>query len=257
MIRNFGKSLVLLLAVTLLAATQGRAATTLLSQDFEGLTLQDSTSPTEIAAPGVWTDVPPSGWTRDNDSTPIGNPVEFQGWTFVDKAWWIETAGDQDRSTFTAGQGVVAVTDPDEYDDGTDIDTGLFNAYLSTPEIDLTGIQAGSVNVSFDSSFRAEVTQIGVLDVSFDGGATYSNVLTYDSAALVDGDTYNLAVSEAISNPEGGSMLLRFGMIQASNDWWWAVDNVNVTGELVPEPSSMLLASLMGLALVAKSRRRR
>lgn len=254
--QNYFKFLAASLAVTLMfVAGAVNAAETLLSENFDGLTLKDSTSPTEQNDSGVWTDEAPVGWVRDNADTPIGDPVEFQGWTFLNKDWWIATAGDQDRSTFTAGSGVVAVADPDEYDDGTDIDTGLMNVFLSTPSIDLTGIAASSVTLNFDSSFRAEVTQIGVLEASIDGGA-FQNILTYDSSQLNDGETYNEAVSLPISNNEGGSVVFRWGMTQASNDWWWAIDNVQVTGELVPEPSSAVLALGMGLALVARRRRR-
>ena len=35
--------------------------------------------------------------------------TEWAGWSFADKAWWTETAEDQDRSTFTLGSGTVAV----------------------------------------------------------------------------------------------------------------------------------------------------
>lgn len=232
------------------------ATETLLSEDFEGLALKDAVSSSETAAPAVWTEVPPTGWTRDNTDTPIGDPVEFQGWTFLNKDWWISTAGDQNRSTFTAGSGTVAVADPDEYDDITDIDTARFNVFLQTPAVDLTGIQANSVKLSFDSNFRSEVTQIGVLEVSYDGGANYSNVLTYDSAVIGDGTVVNELVDLSLANPEGGSLLVRWGMTQASNDWWWAIDNVSITGQLVPEPSSVLLASFLGLTLLAGRRRK-
>jgi hypothetical protein len=123
--------------------------------------------------------------------------------------------------------------------------------------VDLTGVLPNSVHVAFDSIFRAEPTQVAVLDVSFDGGATYTNLLRYSSPPLGDGDTLNEALDIAVNNPSGGSMSLRWGLIEGSNDWWWAIDNVNVTGELVPEPSSFLLASLMGLGLVSAGRRRR
>lgn len=257
MLKKFWNRAALAAVVTVLSVSQAAVAqTTLLSEDFEGLSLMDATSPTETAAPGVWTNVPPAGWNRDNTTTPLGNPVEFQGWTFLNKEWWIGSAGDQDRSSFTAGQGVVAVADPDEYDDGTDIDTGNFDVFLSTPAINLSGVAANTVRVKFDSNFRAEVTQIGQLDVSFDG-TNYSNILEYDSNVLVDGQTYNDAVDIAVNNPTGGSMWLRWGLIEGSNDWWWAVDNINVSGRQVPEPASFTLVTLAGLTLLGFRRRTR
>lgn len=236
-------------------ASNAQAQITLLSEDFEGVKLKDSSSPTEVAAPAVWTEVPPTGWNRDNSTTPIGSPVEFQGWTFMKKDWWSQTAGDQQRSTFAAGQGVVAVADADEYDDGTDIDTAKFNVFLETPSIDLAGVAASTVNIKFDSSFRAEPTQIGKLYVSFDDGANYSEIFQYDSNVLEDGLTINEMVNVTANNPSSGKMKVRWGLVEGSNDWWWAIDNVSITARQIPEPSSLSLLGLVGLGLL-KSRRR-
>ena len=45
-----------------------------------------------------------------------------------------------------------------------------------------------------------------------------------------------------------------FGLFDAGNDWWWAIDNIEVNG--VPEPSSLALG-LMGLLLGFGRLRRR
>jgi hypothetical protein len=50
-------------------------------------------------------------------------------------------------------------------------------------------------------------------------------------------------------------MYVRFGNTRGGNNWWWAVDNLSITAQAVPEPSSFVLASLMGLGLL-KARRR-
>jgi hypothetical protein len=50
-------------------------------------------------------------------------------------------------------------------------------------------------------------------------------------------------------------MRFRFGMNNASNDWWWAVDNIVVTGDTtIPEPSVGLLLAMA--PLFGMSRRR-
>ena len=150
-------------------ASNAQAQITLLSEDFEGVQLKDASSPTEQAAPAAWTEVPPAGWNRDNSTTPIGSPVEFQGWTFMKKDYWSTTAGDQQRSTFAAGQGVVAVADADEYDDGTNIDDMLYNVFLETPSNPLTEIadiraltataHARGVLVAVDNCFCTPILQ--------------------------------------------------------------------------------------------------
>lgn len=50
---------------------------------------------------------------------------------------------------------------------------------LSSPVVSLDGVPANSVVVSFVSSFRYEDSQAGLLDVSYDGGTTYSSLRAY------------------------------------------------------------------------------
>ncbi|MEJ2704562.1 MAG: hypothetical protein P8Z79_19180, partial [Sedimentisphaerales bacterium] len=135
-------------------------------EDFEELTLGES--PEE--SPGtedVWTDTPPDGWTIDDSGVPgIGDPAvdgvtDWAGWAFTDKEWWTGAAGDQRRSEFTLGQGTVAVADPDEWDDSTHPDgynvaADPYDTWMSTAPIDISGVEAGSVQLTFDSSWRPE-----------------------------------------------------------------------------------------------------
>lgn len=172
------------------------------------------------------------GWTEDKTSTPADGPVEFYGFTFHDKDAWIGTAGDQSRSSFTKGSGVVVVADADEYDDLGDIGDNLFNVFLMTPELPLDGT-SGDVAINFDSSFRPYDTMTGLVDVSFDSGASWDNLLTlvksdpdFPNSSL---DRIDEAVALTVANPGSGSVQVRFGMTEAGNDWWWAFDNVAVS----------------------------
>jgi hypothetical protein len=123
----------------------------------------------------------------------------------------------------------------------------LYNVNILTPLISLNGVTANSVKIAFESSFKAEPTEIATLDVTFDG-ATFTNLLTYDGSLLPLDALFNDPVSIDVNNPSSGTMRFRFGMNNASNDWWWAVDNVVITGT-VPEPSAtiLILLSLAGL----------
>ena len=76
---------------------------------------------------------------------------EFDGWTFVDPVWWNQSAGGQNRSLFAKASGVIAVADPDEFDDLSD---SKFNAALITPSIDVSKVEANSLILKFDSSWR-------------------------------------------------------------------------------------------------------
>lgn len=179
-----------------------------------------------------WTDELPDGWERDNTDTPDGGPIEFFGFNVFDKNSWIATAGDQGRSNFTLGTGNVMVMDPDEYDDLGDVDPDQINVFLTSPEISLEGQAANSVQLEFDSSFRPYPTMVGTVDVSFDGGSSWDNLLTLTDDT-VEGGTSSMARANVrevlpISNPAGGTAMIRFAMTDAGNDWWWAFDNVTL-----------------------------
>jgi hypothetical protein len=232
------------------------SAEVLFSENFNDLVLKEAVSDLEVLDFGeVWTDVPPEGWVRDNDDTPMPDPDdpavgpdEFYGFSFVDWEWWIATAGDQERSFFTNGDGVIMVADPDEYDDlakvdGRDLDEGggvgfedAMNVFITTPAISLNGFDRSTAQISFDSSFRPYDFMTGLLDVSFNNGDTWNNLLTLDLDAF-DGVNSSLdRVDETIELNLGApanaaSAMFRFGLIHAGNDWWWAIDNIDVTAD--------------------------
>lgn len=218
--------------------------TTVYTEDFEDLSLTPFVSETESGGDGTdFTTAPPAGWSQDNSTTPTGGPVEFFGWTFLDKNSWTTSAGDQRRSEFTKGLGTVMVADPDEYDDGaTGIDPDLYNAFISTPDIDLSAIEAGSAALTFDSSWRPEDNQKANLTVSFDGGEAIE-LFQWTSDPSDPNFKADNSVNESLTidldNPErASSMVLNFGVFEAGNDWWWAVDNLVVQGNASDDAAS-------------------
>jgi hypothetical protein len=232
------------------------SADVLFSEDFNNLELREAVSDLEVLDMGeVWTDVPPAGWVRDNDDTPLPDPDdpavgpdEFYGFTFVDWEWWVQTAEDQERSFFTSGDGVIMVADPDEYDDlpkvdGRDLDEGggvgfadAMNVFITTPPISLNGYDRSTAQLSFDNSFRPYDLMTGLVDVSFNNGDTWENLLTLDTDSFADGNSSLERVDERVEldlgAPESAAnVMFRFGLINAGNDWWWAVDNIQVTAD--------------------------
>lgn len=241
-------------------------ADTLLFEDFEGFALKSYVSPTETTA-GVskgdgtdWTDELPAGWTADFHSTPVGSPIEFQGWRIHDVDSWVATEGNQDRNTWTHGgvgaHGSVLLVDPDAYDDGTNIDTSLFNASITTPAIDLSTVAAGTGVLKLDSFFRNEVESDLYIDVSYDGGANYTNIWKIESDDLGDGAVFDDQLSFPLNNPSAGSLVVKFSLLEGSNDWWWAIDNVAIEGRVVPEPSTIALGGIALFGLVVAARRK-
>jgi len=229
------------------------------SEDFEDAVLMDSVDE-EIEASEVWTDMFP-GWVFDDetvqnsDGTEMGVPgagdpendgvTEWAGWALADGAWWTTTAGDQDRSLFVdPGQGgkavgVIAVADPDEWDD-LPHEPGTYNASLSTV-IDVSAVTTDTLTVKFDSSWRPEDNQKARFEYSYDGGDPTVAFL-WTSIFSCEDDTFkadapNETLEIVIPIPAGASELtLDWIMFDAGNDWWWAFDNLEVIegGELPP-----------------------
>jgi len=220
--------------------------TVLFTEDFEGLELGPNVDEA-VAGDAVWTDTPPEGWIVDESGIPgIGmdetdGVTEWAGWAFADKAWWIEAAGDQDRSLFELGSGIVAVADPDEWDDDErmpiPIDVDPYDTWLTTPEIVISGSEVGTLQLKFDSSWRPEFDdnyhQTANITASFDGGDPVVVMLWESDEASENFHPYatNETVIVNLNNPAGARRLvLTFGLFDAGNDWWWAIDNLEVSG---------------------------
>lgn len=237
-------------------------------EDFEstelGPNLDEGRAPPEFVGETatVWTDVPPAGWVIDDSGVPgvdLDDPAndgvtEWAGWSFANKDWWVLVAGDQSRSLFTSGEGGVLIADPDEWDDQqhpSSADNGWYQTTIDTPSIPLDDIEAGDeLIVQFDSSWRPEFDdnyrQSGRLVAKFSNGEE-SELFEWRSAegnvteeflggsdevanTYANGDKINDEdLAFLLTVPEGAeSFVLQFEMFDAGNDWWWAIDNLEV-----------------------------
>jgi hypothetical protein len=208
----------------------------LMFEDFESVPLGPNVDEA-LAGTNVWSGTPPTGWAVDDSGVPgVGNPTqgvtEWEGWAIANRAWWVQAAGDQNRSQFTRGVGAVAVADPDEWDDlGSPASIGPYNAALITPQISLAEMEAGSLSLSFDSSWRPEGLQRARITASYDGQAPVT-VMQWDSFAgpTFKPDATNERVELNLANPAGAQTVqIQFQMLDARNNWWWAIDNVEVS----------------------------
>lgn len=258
-------SLFLVLFSFMIAPVVGQ--TMIFWEDFDGLPRKDSVDELDGAGaliPDAWSEDAPAGWAIDNVGgwtsgiTEVGGVrqsdgvgvTEWEGWSFADLTFWDAVAG-QDRAMFTNGTGLVAVADGDEWDDiGDPAPANLMDTTLSTPAIDISGFS--DVTLEFDSSWRSEEPQEGTVSYALDGGADVE-LLHYVGGTTPD--LLNEHVSFDIATGGASNMTVKWRYFNADNDWWYAVDNVHVTG--VPEPVSwplMLLGSLLGVAGVSRRR---
>ncbi len=227
----------------------------------------------------VWTRTPPTGWAVDDSQMPgFGTPeyaandgrTEWAGWAFADVRWW-PTVDNQRRVEFLNATGAAAIADNDEWDDAPHL-KGFYNSYMNTPQIDVAGKAANSLVLAFDSSWRPEGrddggpkwpvgengeainNQTAVITAQWDNG-TPVEILRWDSIPdgpffKADNDFINEAALAELNNPGGAQKLvLKFGMIEAANDWWWAIDNV-----AVGEPPFITGASATGVGFSVRLR---
>jgi hypothetical protein len=98
-----------------------------------------------------------------------------------------------------------------------------------------------SVSIEWDNDWQAiNSSDFAYLDVSTDAGATWQNVVTFDVNDVRNTHEYHdISGMVALHN-----FMLRLVSVQPAWDWWWAVDNIQVTGwNLVPVELSSFTAN--------------
>ncbi|WP_295043096.1 metallophosphoesterase [uncultured Paracoccus sp.] len=116
--------------------------TVLMAQNFDQLADRLNPSADEGISDSVlgWTHEAPEGWAVENAAGMPQGTQEWQGWSFATPTFWTSADG-QLRADFTKGQGVIAVADPDEWDDYNDgSQNGAdFDSTLRSPDVALGG----------------------------------------------------------------------------------------------------------------------
>ena len=140
------------------------------------------------------------------------------GWTVTDgvgngQTWSFDNPGN--RAAPPGSDGDFAIVDSDHYGIGNSQDTSLVS-----PAIDLSS--QTSPEIGFDSDYNGYSGQVGDVDVSTDGGATWDNVWEHtgdDTSGHVDIDVPQLAGQ--------ANARVRFHF---TGTWgfWWGVDDVFV-----------------------------
>lgn len=236
--------------------------------NFSGVTLSPFTvANTPTFSDGTdWTNIVP-GWVIENAVNHVATTsAAYNGWVAMDADSWAAQQGNQgstaaptgrSRMKFGVADNTLMVADPDAWDDFPPAGkpSNGYNSYFRRT-FDITGRDLNTLSISFDWDFVTEDSQIGVVEISFDGGSTYSILEAVASNAWVGDatwgpyafanndvtfstnpgtDTVNATQKVFVAGtdfpvPPGGttSVTVRFGCIESGNDWWFAVDNVQV-----------------------------
>lgn len=254
-------------------------------EDFEGVALGDSVnerlaagSSVTSSSTGVTTilgvDYPtqpvenaythtfPAGWTTDNAGTPGAGGgddaygvLEWEQWSITDKDFWAEVGGSS-RNEFDNASGAVAVADGDEWDDLGDPDSsGELTTWMRSPSIDVSAEDA--ITFDFDSSWRPEDAQAAALVAYLDGTPVELFTWSSDSSSPnYKPDAVNENLMFVVDTTGVSSIEFEFSYV-GTNDWWWAVDNLQVRSGAIPEPSAglLVLAAVNGVGLVSRRNR--
>ncbi|MDH3684814.1 MAG: PEP-CTERM sorting domain-containing protein [Myxococcales bacterium] len=112
------------------------------------------------------------------------------------------------------------------------------------------------VQLSSSHEFDDNYHQTANLIAAFDVGSPLEVFLWESDPTSPDfkDDAVDERVDLDIPVPAGATeVVLTFGFFDAGNDWWWAIDNIGVDGE-VPEPNASLMLVVGAGVLLLRQR---
>lgn len=150
------------------------------------------------------------------------------GWTVTQSGGSCTWVGNDPggRGNLTGGTGQFAIADSDACGSGT-----TMNTTLTSPVMDVSTL--ANVNLSYNYDYNnLSSAESADLDVSADGGATWTNVHHWNTD-MRGPNTFSQDLTAIL----GGSSQaqVRYHYVAPGWDWWWEVDNVFV-GEKICHP---------------------
>ena len=170
---------------------------------------------------------PPAGWTVTNTSTGCAAPGVPE-WTNTNPGV---------RTNLTGGSGPFAIVDSDRCGSG-----GTLSTIMSTGLLDLTGLISPTVTFNTDYNDIATGSDLALLEASTDGGATWTNLFTWDSDYRGP-----LLVEQALPGAGENDVMVRWNYPSGTYDWWWEVDDAFITAcEAIPSNPAITLTKTVG-----------
>ena len=206
---------------------------------FDGafVNVVDHTTGEDIQAPQEFQIIQVENWsiTAEIDPEDLNDAGDLDGFSvdFPYPAWsalfyegeWDNGSGDRDmEKPFMDG---VMVSDSDRFGNLA------YRTWLTSPTVDFSG---SSIIVEFDNHYKHNDNQVAQLDISWDSGATYTQIFSWDDNNRSDNANYVGHETFAVVAPEGASNFnLRFFFGGDDDqrgftdfDWYWAFDNLLV-----------------------------
>ncbi|MCJ8305430.1 MAG: thrombospondin type 3 repeat-containing protein [Nitrosopumilus sp.] len=211
----------------------------LLSENFDGLS-SVLKSATDESIDGIgWTHDTPTGWSiTSSEHTKNNGVTEWRGWSFVTPDFW-QSADTQGRSAFLNGTGIIAVADPDEWNDkGNPASTGTFNSTLSTPEITVSGYD--TIYLGFNSHYLQYGSQKGEVSVSYDGGVTFITLDSFTADESEDDGIWHFE-EYSLANYTSTQFKLKFIATSSSNSEDIEIDNLRIYDAYIPTDTTISL----------------
>lgn len=188
----------------------------LFAEDFDG-----------VENPTGFTHALPQGWDSTTEGVTSGE-ARWKGWTLSTIREWTWAVGTDMRHWFTQAHDNVAIIESNHQRlNGTD----SMDARMSTPLIDVSSRTTDTLTVEFDHHYRqGKPGQRAEVVAEFDTG---------ERRPLLElsQDVFSKHEALEVEVPAGArEMKVSFEYLDSNKDWWWAVDNVEVT-EPLPELS--------------------
>jgi hypothetical protein len=189
--------------VNLTSSTTSTIPTTLLSENFNSI---------------------PAGWTTST-ATSSGGTIANAAWTLRPSGYYYSWGGTGNNVTFNSNDNSQFFLSNSRAQGGTTTHTELISPVLNT-------VGYSILDLSFWQYFRSGTTNSVNVDVSINGGTTWiNNIYTYNTNNTNLGAANNFVNSSVNLTAYTGytNLKIRF-RYDATNDYFWAIDNVKLTG---------------------------